>query len=400
MKNSTTTGGPTPSQIQQVQTNLRNMQSFNDYVYDTGAVAKVLNAYLLLSEQDGSDPGLTIGLNILEGAFWAAGSEFGPAGNFAASFLSGMLSWWATNTPPNLNGTFSSMLTRLQATKIQVDQTLAGFYQDVAGNWNTQFTFNGQTSTLSDFATVNFPAETDPTFEKMATAAIFAMDQSIWTTILQAKFVVTLWESSGDMPMSGSPDDPPVSWDEMFIANNPAYYNTWGWHQKSGCGDTSGWIINEYNLGSGAGVFTDGSISNDACNYLFIDSADGVVINAAALFARAKVFTGIGIRQTTYYVPTGGGGATVEKLSTDYLRAMKTGQTLGLLIEREGREAVQQRVIAEAQKDSVFATNLKFRPRDTLERFLGVKIPDVVGISVIVETPRSFAIVVPMVKLD
>ena len=197
-------GGPSPAQIQQVQSNLQNMQAFNDYVYDTGASAKVLNAYLLLSEQDSSDPGLAIGLNILEGAFWAVGSEFGPAGNFAASFLSGMLSWWATNAPPSLNTTFSGMLTRLEATKVQVDQTLAGYYKDVAGNWTTQFTYNGRTAALSDFATVTFPPETHPNFETMATAAIFAMDQWIWQTVLKANFVVTLWESSGgDTPMSG-----------------------------------------------------------------------------------------------------------------------------------------------------------------------------------------------------
>src|SRR3954452_6569834 len=57
--------GPTPTQIKQVQSNLTNMQAFNDYVYNQGQ-SRVLNAYLLLSEQDSSDPGLTIGLNILQ----------------------------------------------------------------------------------------------------------------------------------------------------------------------------------------------------------------------------------------------------------------------------------------------------------------------------------------------
>ena len=85
----------------------------------------------------------------------------------------------------------------------------------------------------------------------------------------------------------------------MFIGKHPAYYNTWTWHQSSGCGDTSGWAVNQYNLGTGAGVYKDGSISDAACNYLFIDSADGVVINAAGLYPRATVFNNLGIRQTT-----------------------------------------------------------------------------------------------------
>ena len=74
-----------------VQANLVSMQKFNDFVYDTAAVNKVTNAYLLLSEQDNSDPGVTIGLNLLESAFRAIGSFAGPAGTFAASFLSGLL---------------------------------------------------------------------------------------------------------------------------------------------------------------------------------------------------------------------------------------------------------------------------------------------------------------------
>jgi hypothetical protein len=388
--------GPTPAQIAQVQSNLQNMQALNDYVYNQGQ-SRVLNAYLLLSEQDNSDPGLVIGLNILEGAFWAVGSELGPIGNFLASFLSGMVSWWASNTPPSLNSTFASLLLRLQATSLAVDQQLATYYQNVAANWNVQFTYNGQTQTLSNLANITIPAETDPTFETLAAAALFALDQQIWKTVMLANFVITLWEmSSGPDIMPGSQNDPPVSWDEGFIAANPAYYDTWTWHNSSGCGDTSGWDINEYNIGTGAGVFHDGSMSNDACAYLFIDSADGVVINPNGLFPRATVFNNLGIRQTTYTVATGGGGEVADKLSVSYLRAMKEGQTLGLLIQREGREAVEKRIIEKAQQDSVFATDLAYRPRQTVEKFLGIRIPEVVSVNVVVETPRTFALVVPM----
>ena len=52
-------------------------------------------------------------------------------------------------------------------------------------------------------------------------------------------------------------------------------------------------------------------------------------------------------------------------------------------------------MIAKAQQDSVFADDLKFRPRETIEAFLGVKIPEVVGISVIVETPQTSVLSFP-----
>ncbi|MDP9099054.1 MAG: hypothetical protein M3N48_08675, partial [Verrucomicrobiota bacterium] len=343
---------------------------------------------------DSSDPGLTIGLNILEGVFWAVGGSLGPIGNFTASFLSGMVAWWATSTPPNLNTTFASLLTRLQATSLAIDQQLAQYYQSVAQAWNTQFTYNGKTSTLSDFATITFPAETDPQFETLAATALFALDQQVWKTVMIANFVITHWAPDTVMP-GGEESDPPVSWDEMFIANNPGYYNTWTWHNGSGCGDRSGWNTVEYNIGTSAGPFSDGSMSKDACSYLFIDSADGVVINAKGLYPRATVFNSLGIRHTTYYVPSGGGGAVGTSLSTGYLRAMKTGHTIGQLVQKEGRDAIHRRVIEQAQKDPVFARDVSMRTRQTLEKFLGVKFPEVVSVSVIVETPRTFAIVVP-----
>jgi hypothetical protein len=278
-----------------------------------------------------------------------------------------------------------------------VDTQLATYHQDVAGNWNVQFSYNGQTQTLSNLANITVPAETDPQFEKLAKAAIFALDQQIWQTVLNANYVVTLWElPNGDLILPGTQNQPPVEWVQSFIASNPAYYCTWSWHNSSGCGDHNGWDVQEYNLGTGAGTFTDGSMSKDACAYLFIDSTDGVIINANGLFSRKTVFTGLGIQQTTYQVPAGGGGYVKDKLSPSYLRAMKEGRTLGLLIQREGREQVESRIIAKAQQDSVFANDLALRPRQTLQKFLNVAIPEVVSVSVIVENSRTFALVVPV----
>lgn len=391
------TTGPTPGQIAQVQSNLKNMQALNDYVYNQGGSSRILNAYLLLSEQDNSDLGLTIGLNVLEGAFWAIGGMLGPIGNFSASFLSGMVSYWATsaNTPPSLNTTFASTAIRIQKTSFQVDQQLAAYYNDVAGNWNTSFTYNGNTVSLADLANINFPAETDNNFFPLANAAIFALDQMIWKTVLNINYVITLWElSSGPTILPGDQNTPPIQYDESFIANNPSYYNTWSWHQSSGCGDTTGWNINEYNIGTGAGIFSDGGMSTAACQYLFIDSADGVTINANGLYPRKTVFNDLGIKQTTHIVavPSGGGIG----LSMSYKRAMVEERTLGKLVEREGRENIQQMVIAEAQKDPVFARNVVARPRETLESFLGVKIPESIYLSVIQETAGNFAIVIPV----
>jgi hypothetical protein len=386
-------GSPTPAQVVQVQTNLKHMQKLNDYVYNQGQ-SKVSNAYLLLSETDAADPGMTVAVDILRGAFLALGKLL-PVGGGAATFMAGMVADWGTNTPPNLNTTFASLLTRLQASSLAVDRQLATYHQDVAGNWGTQFTDNGQTTTLADLASVSIPPETDPQFATLAEAALVGLDRQVWKTVLAANYVITHWKSSsGDLNLGGVQSSPPVQYDTRFIAAHPAYYNTFAWYQKQGaCDDPSGWIVSEYNLGTGAGVLHDGSMSAAACAYLFVDSSDGVVINADGLFARKTVFDDLGITQTTYTVDDAPIGAMA--LSRGYLRAMRSGKTIGRLVEHEGREAVEQRIVERAHEDPVFAASLRHRPRQTLEAFLGVKIPETVTIRAVLETPRSFTIVVP-----
>jgi len=386
--------GPTPDQIRTVQTNLANMQKLNDYVYNHGLTVFV-NAYALLSEQDNSDPGLAVGLNIVEAAYRAVGVIGGPTGVFITCFLDGMLSWWASsaNTPPSLNADFSKLLMRFEATSVAVDSQLAAYYQDVAANWNVQFTYNGQTETLSNLANLTIPPETDPAFETLAEAAVVGVDQQLWTMLLQAKYQITYWDvgPQGSL-LPGTKDHPPIDFEEEFIAAHPAYRHTWTWHDSAGCGDQDGWLIKEFNIGSAPSPFWDGSLNADACNYLFIDSYDNVVINPNGLFPRRTVFEGLGITQVDHRMPHRAG----EKLSMGYLRAMKEGKTLGLLIQREGREQVERRIIEKAQSDPIFAWDLQLRTRETLEKFLDVRIPEVISVEVTVENPRSFALVIPV----
>jgi hypothetical protein len=79
---------------------------------------------------------------------------------------------------------------------------------------------------------------------------------------------------------------------------------------------------------------------------------------------------------------------------------MAEGRTLGKLIEREGRPKVEQSIIDKAHEDPVFARNVVMNPRQTLEAFLGVKIPEVIGLSIVAENGRTFGIVIPQKKKD
>ena len=120
---------PTDEEIQKVKTNLSRLQSMNDQIYNYGN-AKILNAYALLTQQDNTDLGLQIGLNLLCGAFWAAGGEFGALGSVAANFMCGVVAAYSISTPSSLNQSFSSLISRFEQTSIQVDSDLAILYSD------------------------------------------------------------------------------------------------------------------------------------------------------------------------------------------------------------------------------------------------------------------------------
>ncbi len=395
---------PSHEQVKKVQKNLKNMQALNDQIYNFG-LAKYMNAFALLTEQDNDDLGLTIGLNVVEGAFWAVGSVAGPAGSFFASFLSGMLVYWATDPPASINTAFSQNVLRFQATTEAVDSQLAVYASDVDGHWNDSFTYNGTTYALSDLAGFDFPDETSTGWKPMLDAALVGVDRALWTALLVANYVVTTFYAQGDGTVNGASlftedkdqNSPPVSWAQGFYASEPAFYATWYWYvpNSNDCCDPTCWAVTEYNIGTGVTMFSNNSLSNAACAYIFIDSTPGQTINANGLFKRQDVFTTLGITQKIYYVPVYGTGERAGDVSVGFLRALKNKQTLGQLVAREGRAAVERRILERARADAFFAHDLRMRPRPTLEKFLGVKIPEVISVNVMQELPWSFGLVIP-----
>lgn len=294
-----TTPAPTVDTIAKVKQNLQRMQAFNDYVYNEGGGSRISNCYLLLTIPDSKDPGLSVGLSLLEGAFGVVGS-FGAFGGFACCFMCGEVSSWASaqNTPPNLNSDFGQMIIRYQKSSMSFDDQCAIYSNDPASNWNKVFTWNGQSCVLGDLASIDFPDETDTEFFTMATAAINALDVKVWQTVLLENCVVTLWLQNGG-PLNFSSKTDMNSWAQSFITKNPAYYVTWQYHQKNGFFDSNHYNVYEYNVGFGASKYHDNSISNAACAYLFIDSTDGTTINPNGLAPRKTVFTGWGLRTAT-----------------------------------------------------------------------------------------------------
>ncbi len=401
----TTSVAPTDAQIAQVRANLKALQSLNDYVYNHSN-ALVMNAYFLMSEKD-EDPGLALGLNLFEGVLWAFCSYFGAIGNFAAGFLGGMMGTWMTDPPPNLNTTFAKMIERLEATSIAVDQQLATYYQNPASYWNTSHTFQGVTGTLADLSSISLPTETDPSFEDVARAGLTALDHSLWASVLQTNFVVTTFVPQpgygqnypNPFWLPGPQDAFPADLADAYIARYPSYYLVpIGWRGAVGCGGSPEWFCQAYNLGTGVTGVSDGALSKDACTYLFKNYYSDTIVNPGALYDRKAVFNSLNIPTASVGYNWGAGPQSMG-LSTKYKQAMVDGGTLGALAAKEGRSNLEARIIKKAQEDHVFAMRLGLNPREALEEFLGVAIPETLGLNVVIERGNTYSMVVPRKEL-
>jgi hypothetical protein len=377
----------TDEDILKVKRNLVNMQAFNDQVYTRGN-PKITNAYVLLSQQDNNDCGLKVVTNLLEGSFWAIGGELGAIGAIGANMFCGIVNDWDNIPPPDMSNIFSSLMTRFEAASRDIDQQLAVYHDYPETYWNKQFTYLGQTCTLADLATIDFPAEADTNFALLLNPALFALDQTIWKILLCSSCQNVRWQPDATITVSDI-----NSWLQSFYSKNPSYWCSYYWHQDSGsCGDSSYWNVTEHNISTGAGLYHDGHISQDACNYLFIDSIDGCIINANGLYTRNQVFNDLGLSTTTIYEPYG----KQKNVSQRYKNAMlKCEPTLSSLVKQKSTTEIKNIILDAIQNNPVLYQTLQTRKYQTLEQILQVKIPEVVNFNIIFENGRNYGLIIP-----
>lgn len=298
---------PEPHQIELLKKNINNIICFNRDVL-INANIKLDNAYNLLNQQNNNDKGMQTAINFIGGCFWAIGGFFGPSGSIAANVLAGLVTTYATNTPPNLAGNFSNLSLRIENTINQINEDLANYYKDPVANWDKTFSgsfttpFETKTASgkLSDLANIDFPTQDNPEYYTMLNKCIFAFDQNIWATLLNA-CVITFYDEDRN-PMCNLPYDTNET-DNNWLPHNKAFYHTWQYFDEKDCyGNRSQYYIkHEYNLGYGASMFSTNSINDTACDYLFINYSSNIA-NANGLFQRDFVFTKLGIPTATQHI--------------------------------------------------------------------------------------------------
>lgn len=304
---------PTDENLVRLRTNLKNLQQFNDQLY-TYTITKTANCFLLFAASDSRDPGMNIGINLLCGSMIGIGMEFGILGAVIANYYCGLVSEYATTPPPSLIASYTSYITRIQSTSLQVDLDLANSDADPVSEWNTvqSGSFNtpwgikSASCTLGQLAAVDVPGEVDSTYQLMMVKAVFAFDQMLWWTMMNQNYQVNGWNTGFMLPLTIQASDVPDgdagmnNYCNNYMINLPPHWTYWTYaHSTDKKGrDTSTYTIWDYSIGiEPTNRGSDQPIPNGAAQYLFIDTIPGTVVNANGLFDRVFVFNDFGLKK-------------------------------------------------------------------------------------------------------
>jgi hypothetical protein len=302
---------PTTENILRLHTNLKNMQAFNDKLY-TYTITKCANCFLLFTRTDSGDPGMNIGINLLCGGIIGIGGEFGIIGCIAANYFCGLISEYSTTQPPSLVAQYTSYITRVQATSLQVDLDIAendanpssNWYTVKSGSFNTPWGTKSAACCLGQVAAMDFPAEIDTEFDQMMDKAVFAFDQALWWSMMNQNYQINGWNSGWMLPVIVQASDVPQGDTGMnnycnnYMTTLPPHWTFWVYVQetdKKGR-DISTYTIYDYSVGIEPHNGRDQPIPVAAANYLFIDTIPGTIINANGLFERYFVFNQFGLK--------------------------------------------------------------------------------------------------------
>lgn len=291
---------PTQQEIDKVKQNLSNLIDLNTDILVNGNI-KIDNAYLLLSMSDDHDLGVQIGINLIDGAFWALSDG---VTSVVSNFCCGVISHYSSNTPPSLQGSVSNLLNRLQVTSLQFQYDLQKFYDDPTTYWDVEYCGNVINAfgtypvcgKLSDLVNVDVPSRSQSEYTVDLIKCLFGLDQVVWAKLLENFVITEYYPSMACYVSQGYTEQRMIDNACGWYENNPSYWRYWKYEQAKGFwgGDKSAYWYNDFNIGTGWSMFSCGGLSHDACNYLFNDLYNGIpnpsMTIGGGLYAREFVF--------------------------------------------------------------------------------------------------------------
>jgi hypothetical protein len=393
--------GPTPSQVQQVQSNISNLMDWTNHCHDY--MQDVINeVYDRLTESSGYDPGQEFITAMIDGMLRSISALPFPGSPIVAGFTSAFFGVYSGNAPPpSLKVQFASVWARFSATFLQVDDDLAAIHADVAGHWGDSYTDPATKTkyTIEQMGTgeIIIPAKADPDFQTMTDAAIAAYRVTLTKAQMGGKWNVLMDTCGWNFPGWGDSDA--KAWTPGFVKTNPASRIRWN-HVPSACCTPESEDVFEDFIGQRApSTFDAGGLApDDLMSWLCKTDQFGNVTNENGLVDREDLFNGWdgALKILDFCLPQSGPVYAADPSEQD----LRDAEQWNALFSSQDRRKLEWGIVKRAYSDADFYRALVRDPRDALADHLGVPFPAGASIEIIREDAGEYKLVLPLAGID
>jgi hypothetical protein len=393
--------GPTPSQVQQVQSNISNLMDWTNHCHDY--MQDVINeVYDRLTESSDHDPGQEFITAMIDGMLRSISALPFPGSPVVAGFTSAFFGVYSGNAPPpSLKVQFASVWARFSATFLQANDDLATIHADVAGHWTDFYTdpVTKTKYTIEQMGTgeISIPAKADPEYQTMTDAAIAAYRVTLTKAQIGGKWKI-LTDNCG-ISMPGWGDSDAKAWTPGFVKVHPAFWIRWSNNPAACCTPQSENVFEDFIGQRVPSMFDDGGPApSDLMSWLCKTDQFGNVTNQNGLVDRDDLFKGWdgSLKGEGYCIPTPAPVAAADPGEQD----LQDAEQWNDLFSSQDRRKLEWGIVERAYSDGDFYRALMRDPRAALADHLGVPFPAGASIEIIREDAGEYKLVLPLAGID
>jgi len=405
---------PTPEQIKQLQQNCYNIQEWLDHVH--GFCQDIINeAYFKLSQDGKTDPTQKWVSGIMDVAMAVLADIDFPGAAITGYAIQGLVGSFSSDTPESLNKAFGDVWGRFSATFQTMQDSFGDYATNPEENWDKTINdpFTGKTFTVSDLGRgdVFFPSRNPQVvdqrfynpakYDEASDKTVAAFKYNLVKNVIGKKWNI-LHSPKNDF-WDGWSDDDARKFAKDQTNSNRDIIVLWWPDQDGSCAGcpNNGMSVTEPRLGVGDwysswDYYHGESASKDMCDWLMQDDGYGTILNPDAITTRHDVFYNWPMEGNLTDHPEGRTGVSKD-LPPVTEESRERARDWHNLFSNVSRSELEAGLVQKTIDDPSFKANLVRNPKEAIENYLGLKIPEEVKLEVILEKPGDYKLVLPYV---
>jgi len=405
---------PTPEQIKQLQQNCYNIQEWLDHVH--GFCQDTVNeAYFKLSQDGSGDPTQKWVSGIMDIAMAVVADLDFPGAAITGYAMQSLVGSFSSDTPEPLNKAFGDVWGRFSTTFQTMQDSFGDYATNPEENWDKTINdpFTGKTFTVSDLGRgdVFFPSRNPQVgdqrfynpakYDEASDKTVAAFKYNLVKNVIGKKWNI-LHSPKNDF-WDGWSDDDARKFAKDQTNSNRDIIVLWWPDQDGSCAGcpNSGMSVTEPRLGVGDwysswDYYHGESASKDMCDWLMQDDGYGTILNPDAITTRHDVFYNWPMEGNLTDHPEGRTGVSKD-LPPVTEESRERARDWHNLFSNVSRSELEAGLVQKTIDDPSFKANLVRNPKEAIENYLGLKIPEEVKLEVILEKPGDYKLVLPYV---